>query len=354
MTGPVHLSRPVEEVGSRSEPGEVPREALTRDAHCAVSGSATCNSSREINPDSSALIPTVHDGGDRAMSWAGNGDLTRREAISLGAARLRAAGIETPRLEARLLLAQATGTTPETLLGDPDRLAEIAQYEKLLRRREAREPLALILGHREFWSMEFAVSDATLVPRPDSEALIEAACAAFADSPNPPRRILDLGTGTGCLLLATLAEFPAAFGVGVDVSPAAVSLARRNAAMLGFGDSTAFIVADWGSAVTGRFDLVIANPPYVARAEIPLLIPEVGFYEPRGALDGGVDGLDAYRVLVPALPALLASTGVAVFEIGFGQAAAVAALAADAGLTTSLAADLAGTPRAIVFRNASP
>jgi len=280
--------------------------------------------------------------------------MTRREAISFGATRLHAAGIEAPRLEARLLLGQATGMTLETLLADPERVVEATRYEHLLQRREAREPLALILGRREFWSMEFAVSDATLVPRPESEAVIEAACAAFPDSAHPPRRILDLGTGTGCLLLAALAEFPTAVGVGVDISPAAASLARRNAAMLGFGDRTAFVVADWTSAMSARFDLVIANPPYIATAEIPGLMPEVGLYEPRVALDGGIDGLDAYRKLAPALRASLAELGVAVFEIGSGQALAVAALAAGAGLTTSLSPDLAGTPRAIVLRNTSP
>jgi len=279
--------------------------------------------------------------------------MTRREAISFGAARLRAAGIEMPRLEARLLLARATGMTPETLLGEPDGVTETTHYEKLLLRREAHEPLALILGRREFWSMEFAVSDATLVPRPESEALIEATCVAYPHGAHPPRRILDLGAGTGCLLLAALAEFPSAFGVGVDISPAAVSIARRNAAMLGFGNRTAFVVADWASAMSGRFDLVIANPPYIATAQIPGLMPEVGLYEPRRALDGGIDGLEAYRVLVPALPALLAEAAMAVFEIGSGQAAAVAALAAGTGLTTSLSSDLAGTPRAIVLRNTS-
>jgi release factor glutamine methyltransferase len=280
--------------------------------------------------------------------------VTRREAISYGAARLRAVGIEAPRLEARLLLAQASGVTPEVLLGGLDANAETGPYEKLLRRREAREPLALILGRREFWGMEFAVSDATLVPRPESETLIEAACSAFPDHAHPPQRILDLGTGTGCLLLATLAEFPAAFGVGVDVSLAAAALAQRNAAMLGFGNRTAFAVADWAHAVAGCFDLVIANPPYVATAEIPCLMPEVAVHEPKSALDGGIDGLGAYRELVPALHALLSSAGVAVLEIGSEQAEAVTVLATGAGLTTSLLPDLAGRPRAIVLRNTPP
>ncbi len=280
--------------------------------------------------------------------------MTRREAIAYGATRLRAAGIETPRLEARLLLAQATGMTPEALIGELHATAETSGYEKLLQRREAREPLALILGCREFWSMEFAVSDATLVPRPESEALIEAACTAFPDRARVPRRILDLGTGTGCLLLAALAEFPTSFGVGLDLSPAAVSLARRNAAMLGFGNRAAFVVADWASPLGAQFDLVIANPPYVATPEIARLMPEVALHEPCTALDGGMDGLDAYRELVPALPALLAAGGVAVLEIGSGQAEGVATLATNAGFTTSVVPDMAGTSRAIVLRNTSP
>jgi release factor glutamine methyltransferase len=280
--------------------------------------------------------------------------MMRREAISYGAARLRAAGIEAPRLEARLLLAEASGVEPEMLLRELDAEAESSRYEMLLRRREAREPLALILGRREFWSMNVATSADTLIPRPESEVLIEAARAAFPDPAHPPRRILDLGTGTGCLLLAALAEFSTAFGVGLDVSPAAVSLARRNAAMLGFGNRIAFVVADWVRAVAGRFDLVIANPPYVASAEIPRLMPEVALYEPPSALDGGVDGLDAYRLLIPAIPQLLSTAGVAVLEIGFGQAKAVETLATGIGLTTLLIPDLAGTPRAIVLRNAPP
>jgi release factor glutamine methyltransferase len=279
--------------------------------------------------------------------------VTRRQAISGGAARLRAAGIETPRLEARLLLAHANGVTPEVLLGDPEGAVETGRYEALLRRRVAREPLALILGRREFWGMQFAVCDATLVPRPESETLIEAACAVFPDRTGL-RTILDLGTGTGCLLLAALAEFPGAFGVGLDISPVAASLARRNAAMLGFANRTAFVVADWAGAVAGRFDLVIANPPYVAGADIPRLMPEIALYEPKLALDGGTDGLDAYRALLPALPMLLTPAGVAVVEIGSDQADGVADLATGAGLTTWLLPDLAGRPRAIVLRNASP
>jgi release factor glutamine methyltransferase len=279
--------------------------------------------------------------------------MTRRDAISYGAERLRAAGIETSRLEARLLLAQALGITPESLLGGPDHDSDCGRYEELLRRREAREPLALILGRREFWSMDFLVSDATLVPRPESEVLIEAARAAFPDAAHLPRRILDLGTGTGCLLLAALAEFPAAFGIGLDISPAAASLAQRNAAMPGFADRTAFLVADWTNAIAGRFDLVLSNPPYISSVDIPRLMREVAHYEPRCALDGGIDGLDAYRVLIPRLPEIFGFAGVAVFELGLGQAEAVRALASAAGLTASFVPDLAGIDRVIVLRNTS-
>ena len=280
--------------------------------------------------------------------------MTRRQAIASGAQRLRAAGIEAPRLEARLLLAEAAGVTPEALLSDLDGAAALGRYEQLLCRREAREPLALILGRREFWSMAFAVSEATLVPRPESETLIEAACVAFPDPALHPRRILDLGTGSGCLLLAALAEFPGAFGVGTDRSEAAVSLARRNAAMLGFGGRVLFAVADWADPLAGRFDLVLGNPPYVTTAALPCLMPEVARFEPRLALDGGIDGLDGHRALIPVLSGLLSCAGVAVLELGIGQAAPVAALATEAGLTVAWAQDLAGTARAIVLRNTSP
>ncbi len=163
------------------------------------------------------------------------------------------------------------------------------------------EPLAYILGYREFWSLRFAVSPTTLIPRPESETLIEARWA-FRVHPEA-RRILDLGTGTGCLLIAALTEFPEAFGVGVDRSPDAVRLARDNAVRLGVAGRAGFMCGDWGEALTGRFDLVLSNPPYVESGVIPGLMPEVARFEPRAALDGGPDGLDAYRRLIPALSA---------------------------------------------------
>ncbi len=229
---------------------------------------------------------------------------------------------------------------------------EIAEFEPLVARRAAREPLALILGRREFWSLDLAVSRATLIPRSDSETLIEAALDAFADRA-PPQRILDLGTGTGCLLLAALTEFPAAFGVGVDRSADAVALAARNAAALGLSHRAAFVCGDWAQALAAPFDLVLCNPPYIPTSELKGLMPEVAGYEPSSALDGGQDGCSAYRDLLPDLPRLLNPDGVAVLELGVGQAETVADLAQEAGLAHGLRSDLSGITRALVLYPAS-
>ncbi|MEO8714690.1 MAG: HemK family protein methyltransferase, partial [Acetobacteraceae bacterium] len=185
--------------------------------------------------------------------------------------------------------------------------------------------------------------------RPESETLIEAALSVFPDRARV-RRVLDLGTGTGCLLLAALSEFPAAFGIGLDLAPAAVALADRNATRLEMADRAAFLAGVWAAPVDGRFDLIICNPPYIPSAEIVSLMPEVSRHEPGSALDGGSDGFDAYRRILPDLPRLLAPGGAAVLEMGQGQAGALAALAMGAGLTTSTLADLAGVPRALVCR----
>jgi release factor glutamine methyltransferase len=210
--------------------------------------------------------------------------------------------------------------------------------------------VAHLLGTREFWSLPFAVSPATLIPRPDSETLVEAAIEAFPDR-RQVRRILDLGTGTGCLLLAALTEFPGAVGTGTDRVPEAAALARRNAAALGLAGRARFLVADWAGPLAGRFDLVLGNPPYVERGAIPGLAPEVARHEPASALDGGADGLDAYRALAAALPRLLApGTGRAVLELGQGQRPAVEALARAAGLAPlGCRPDLGGTDRALVL-----
>jgi release factor glutamine methyltransferase len=259
---------------------------------------------------------------------------------------LRQAGIDNPAREARLLLAHALGVAGNVVLDTAGHMPDT--FNGLLARRLAHEPMALILGRQGFWTLDLEVSPATLIPRPDSETLVEAALAAFAG--RAPGRILDLGTGTGCLLLACLSEFPDAFGVGVDISPEAASLAARNARANGLAARAAFLGGDWADALGGRFDLVLSNPPYIVSADIAGLMPEVARYEPASALDGGADGLDAYRRLAAMLPRLLAPGGVAVLELGQGQAEDVAGLAMAAGFAApALRADLAGIPRALVL-----
>lgn len=273
---------------------------------------------------------------------------TARAALTRATSRLRAAGIDNPRLDARLLLGHALGITQEALLADPDR-AMPEDFDALLARRAGREPLAYIIGRQEFWSLSFAVSPATLIPRADSETLIAAALAAIPDRARV-RNILDLGTGTGCLLLAALTEFPNAFGIGAELSPTAAALAAANAAALGLAGRAAFLAMDWAFALEHAFDLVLSNPPYIPTPDLPGLMAEVVAHEPATALDGGADGLDAYRAILADLPRLLAPGGVAVLELGIGQDTAVPDLAVAAGFHPELCRDLAGIPRALVLR----
>jgi release factor glutamine methyltransferase len=265
---------------------------------------------------------------------------------------LRAAAIDQPRFEARLLLAHAMGTTQDALLRDPR--AEVPEaaatrFGQALKARLDHVPVAHILGRQGFWTLDLAVSPATLIPRPDSESLVEAALEAFPD-PARPVRALDLGTGTGALLLAFLAERPAAFGIGLDRAPEAASLAARNARDNGLADRATFLAGDWAAALAGRFDLVLSNPPYIERDAIPGLMPDVARHEPALALDGGPDGLDAYRAITAALPGLLAPGGVAILELGQGQRAAVEGLARAAGLQPAgCRADLGGIDRALIL-----
>jgi len=266
--------------------------------------------------------------------------VTVKQALRHGAAVL--AGMDDPAREARILLTYATGLSLAGLLAGPERMVDPVAYQALLDRRAAHEPVALILGVAEFWSLPFAVSRDTLLPRPDSETVVQAAL----DACPAPTRVLDLGTGTGCLLLSVLHECPAAWGVGVDLSADAAALAQGNAATLGLAGRSAFMVGDWAAALSGQFDLVLANPPYIRRGDLPGLAPDVRYYEPARALDGGVDGLDAYRTIAAALPDLLAPGGVAVLEVGYDQADAVAALMAG---RTRFATDLAGIRRAVLL-----
>lgn len=263
---------------------------------------------------------------------------------------LREADIEAPRMEARWLLAHAMGATAEALLRDPRAPlppAAAQRFTAMLARRAAREPMAHILGRAGFWGLEFEVSAETLIPRADSETIVQAAL----DAAPAPRRVLDLGTGTGCLLLAVLSERPAAWGLGVDLRAGAAALAARNAARLGLAARCGFIAGDWAAALSGRFDLVLSNPPYIPAAEVWGLMPEVAAHEPASALDGGADGLDAYRALAVMLPGLLAPGAVAVLEIGRGQGADVAGLMAAVGLRAAPPVpDLGGIGRAVVIR----
>jgi release factor glutamine methyltransferase len=269
------------------------------------------------------------------------------EALRASADRLQHIA-DNPRLEARILLAHALGSAPADLVREPGKQVDTGELERLLERREAREPVAMILGRREFWSMDFLVSGATLIPRPESETLIEAALTVFAARP-PPIRILDVGTGTGCLLLALLREFPGAFGVGADISADATQLAQCNAMRLGLAERSAFVCADWTNALCGEFDLIVSNPPYVATSDITLLMPEVAIYEPRRALDGGLDGYDAYRMILPRVGAILKADGTAILEVGAAQAGVVSELAREHGFAASSRSDLAGIERVIVL-----
>ncbi len=274
---------------------------------------------------------------------------SRAAALRQASERLAAAGIEQPRREARLLLAHLLGLSTETLLHDLEQPVEWAPFAVLLARRLAREPLAFITGQREFWSLPLQVSNATLIPRPDTETLLEAALAELPDR-HRVASVLDLGTGTGCLLLAALTEFPLAFGVGVDLSPEAVALARTNARSLRLAGRAGFLVGDWAAAIGATFGLILCNPPYIPSKAIATLMPEVAHYEPASALDGGTDGLDAYERLIPDLPRLMSPEGLAILEIGAGMHEPVITLAARSGLQARTRLDLAGIPRALVLR----
>lgn len=279
---------------------------------------------------------------------------TLAQAVAVATERLALAGVAEARLEARVLVAAAVGRGVEVLAGWPERelsADEASRLDVWLARRERREPLAQILGRREFWSLDFAVSAHVLTPRPDSETLIEAALARFAAG-----RVLDLGTGSGCLLLAILHERPSARGLGIDASPAALAVAQANAQRLDLAGRAEFSLRDWreGLAGLGRFDLVVANPPYIPDGDIAGLEPEVARFEPRLALAGGADGLDAYRAILDGLDSVLTPEGLAAFEVGIGQAEALIGLAQTAGWRAlEVRSDLGGVARAVVIGKSS-
>ncbi|HEY0837539.1 MAG TPA: peptide chain release factor N(5)-glutamine methyltransferase [Azospirillum sp.] len=269
-------------------------------------------------------------------------------------ARLSAAGVDTPELDARLLLQHALDLTRDQILTrahDPVTPEQAARLDALVGRRAAREPVSRILGSRGFWTLDLGLNADTLDPRPDTESVVEAALDAVVDRA-APLRLLDLGTGTGCILLALLAELPNATGLGVDVSPQAVAAAAGNAARNGLDRRARFQTGDWAAGLAERFDLVVSNPPYIPSADIAALEPEVRVHDPLRALDGGADGLDAYRIIAAQLPGLLKDGGSAVLEVGAGQASDVAGLLAAAGLrVTGVFRDLGGVERCVRARN---
>jgi len=277
--------------------------------------------------------------------------------IASGAARLKAAGIESPMREARLLLGQAAGLGLSTMIGWPERAvaAEAAEiFQSFIERRLRHEPVSRILGRREFWSLDFAVTAATLDPRPDTETLVEAVLAQLPDR-QAPLRLADFGTGTGCILLALLSELPNAYGIGLDRSPDAARVAAGNAAALGLAGRAGFVVGDWAESLRSGFDIAVSNPPYTPSAQIDRLDRDVADYDPIGALDGGLDGLDAYRRLAPEFAQILKPGGLAAFEVGQGQDPDVAALCRAAGLQViEIRPDLAGIGRVVLARNHDP
>ncbi len=270
--------------------------------------------------------------------------------------RLKAAGVDSPVMDARLLVELATGASRAELLSDPHRPLAAGQVQALdgfVERRRRREPMSHILGRKGFWSILLKVGPQVLTPRPETELLVEWALQAFA--PDARLRVLDLGVGSGAILLALLAERPAATGLGVDVSEEALAMARDNAAALGLRGRAGFLRGDWTAGLAEEgFDLVVSNPPYIPSGEIAGLEPEVREHEPRLALDGGPDGLDAYRRLAPEILRVLRPAGRFAVEIGPGQAGAVRAMFEAAGAVgVEVAQDLGGCER-IVTGSKSP
>jgi len=278
---------------------------------------------------------------------------TRAQALAELRRNLNEAGFETAALDARLLLLTALGIPATTLVTHPDTPLTAEESETLAsfaRRRLAHEPVARIVGIREFWGLPFRLSPETLVPRPDTETVVETALDLLPDR-QAPLRIVDFGTGSGCILVALLHELPRATGLGVDLSPGALATARTNADENGVGGRCHFALSRWADAVSGPFDLIVSNPPYIASGVIPTLDEEVREHDPRLALDGGPDGLEPYRILLSEAGRLLAPGGLLAVEIGYDQAEDLTSLAGSFGLEIlRIAHDLSGNPRCVAMR----
>lgn len=264
--------------------------------------------------------------------------------------RLESAGIDNAKLDAALLVSHALKITREALLMQPERpltAAETTAIETLLARRIKREPLAYITGRREFWSLPFRTAPGVLIPRPDTETMITAAQQLFEKQ--APLSILDLGTGSGCILLSLLHQYPNATGTGVDISPQALDIATENARELALANRASFLLSRWAEELSGQFDLIVSNPPYIETAAIQNLEPEISLYEPLQALDGGMDGLDAYRQIAAQIPAHLTPQGKVILEVGFNQAEAVREIITENRLQfITYANDLAGIRRCVI------
>jgi len=289
--------------------------------------------------------------------FAGQSIESARRAL---AAQLRSAQVDEAELDARILLGAALGLDLTGLIAQTARLlteAEASRLAQHAQRRIAGEPVARILGTREFWGLPFRLSEATLVPRPDTETVVELALEILRQRElSQPPRIADIGTGSGAILLALLHDIPGAFGVGTDLSLNALETARDNAAALGLADRSAFVACSYLAALGGPFDLVVSNPPYIPSAEIRTLSVEVREHDPHLALDGGNDGYDAYRALIPQAAERLAPGGALIVEAGQGQARNIETLMTAAALVVDRPpkADLAGIPRAVSARKRPP
>jgi release factor glutamine methyltransferase len=275
-------------------------------------------------------------------------------------ARFRSGATDSAELDARILVGAALNLNLTGLIAAAARPVtpdQAMRLEDFARRRLAGEPVARILEAREFWGLSLQLSAATLVPRPDTETVVELALEMMgAPDPKRPLRIADLGTGSGAILLALLSELPGAYGIGTDISVAALRTAGSNTARLGFGPRAAFVACDYAAALSGGFDLMVSNPPYIRSADIAGLATEVRDHDPLLALDGGADGLDAYRKLIPQAAERLVAGGVLVVEAGHDQSGDIAELMAAAGLTQDrpAKADLAGICRAVAARKMPP
>ena len=279
------------------------------------------------------------------------------EALRLMAQTFRAAGIDTPEADARLLLGHALRLDRSKLISQDDRILESREIDAasaLAMRRLKHEPVSRISGEKEFWSLPLTVTPDVLVPRPETETVVEAALDVVVRDAGlrmEKLRVLDIGTGSGALLLALLSEFPNAIGVGTDISAAALAVARANAERNKLAGRCVFACCDMAAGLPGPFDLIVSNPPYIARDDIAMLAPEVRDYDPSLALDGGHDGLDGYRAVAARAVGLLGAGGHLIVELGAGQEAAVHTLFTNAGLQVgTVRPDLAGIPRAVNAR----